>query len=175
MCAANDKSHVEAWKSLIELIKTVVSINSAVLAAMAGYYVLSDNPIELTWRNGLSPGLLVLSIVVASFGFGKSIRSIKTGISERWGVGLTNVSIFLLVAGIACIVFVDREKPDNMATVLEQTEKEARGLNLSTQALQSVTVVNSQYVIRYQNAAGTTTVTYSPQERKLVKLEKVNP
>jgi len=175
MCAANDKSHVEAWKSLIELIKTVVSINSAVLAAMAGYYVLNDNPIALTWLNVLSPGLLMLSILAASFGFGKSIRSIKTGISEPWGVGLTNGSIFLLVAGIVCIVFIDRDTPANMASALEQTEKETRGLNLSAQALQSVTVVNSQYVFRYQDAAGTTTVTYSPQERKLVKLEKVKP
>jgi len=175
MCAANDKSHVEAWKSLIELIKTVVSINSALLAAMAGYYVLSDNPIEPTWLNGLSPGLLLLSSLAASFGFGRSIRAIKSGTSEPWGVVLTNASIFLLVAGIVCIVLIDPERPDTLATALAQTEKEARGLNLSPLALQSVTVVNSQYVIRYQDAAGTTTVTYSPQERKLVKLERNKP
>ncbi len=175
MCTNNDKSHVEAWKSLIELIKTLLSIDSAILAAMAGYYVLSDDPLQPTLTNYLSPGLLIASMLLATYGFGRAIKAIKDGSSEKWGIGLTNLSILFLVLGIACIVLIEREKPDTLATALERAEKEAAGLNLSRASLQSIGLVNGHYVIRYRDAAGTTTLSYSPRERRLVQLDKHQP
>lgn len=173
MCTQNDKSHVEAWKSLIELSKTTLSISSAVLTALIGFYVLNQSSFSASKINYMAPALLVLSILIAIYGFGRAIRSIKTGTSEPAGVGLTNTSVILLVAGILSTSLIEFNNNKSLDVVLANIEKESATFEtkLSPKFMKKVEVVNSNYLVIYEAGAKTTNITYSQNENRIIKVE----
>ncbi|SDI00978.1 hypothetical protein [Nitrosomonas sp. Nm132] len=173
MCQSGDKSHVEAWKSLIELSKTTISIASAILTALIGFYVLNQESINATKLNYLAPLLLIFSMVAAMYGFGRAIRAIKTGNSETSGVVLINVSVLLLAAGVLSISLIDYDKSGSLDRVLSDIERETKTLKIKLTAsnIKKVDVVNSDYLISYESAGKITIVTYSGKENRIIKLE----
>lgn len=173
MCPPTDKSHVEAWKSLIDLSKTTISIASMVLTALIGFYVLNQSKFDVSNINYVAPILLVLSILSAIYGFGKAIRVIKTGTSETSGVIFINISVVLLVAGILFISLIEFNKNEPLNVVLENITKETKTFEteLSPKFIKKLVLIDSNYLITYDIDGEIKKITYSLKENKIVSIE----
>jgi hypothetical protein len=173
MCPTNDKSHVEAWKSVIEFAKTVISISSAILTALVGYYVVNQSDLGKSYINYVPPAFLVGAIVIAIFGFGKAIRAISTGNYERNGVLLSNISVALLLAGVLSISMIKVDKRKSLDTVLTNIEKETASLKskLTPELVQKVVVNDLNYLVTFNSGTECINVTYSEKEHRIIKIE----
>ncbi len=173
MCSPNDNSHVEAWKSLIDLSKMTMSIASTVLTALIGFYVLNQYKFDSSNYNYLAPILLVLSILSAIYGVGRSVRVIKTGISETLGVIFTNIAVIFLVAGILSIALIKFNKTDSLDVVLANIEKETITLKnkFSPKLVKKVEIINLNYLITYEIDTKTVKVIYSQEKNKIIQIE----
>lgn len=173
MCPPADKSHVEAWKSLIDLSKTIISIASTVLTALIGFYVLNQSKFDVSYINYVAPILLVLSILSAIYGFGKAIRVVKTGVSETLGIIFINISVGLLVAGILFISLIKFNKNESLDVVLTNITKETRTFEsaLNPKHIKKLELIDSNYLITYDTDGKIINITYSLNEDKIVKVE----
>lgn len=173
MSQSVDKSHVEAWKSLIELSKTTISIASAILTALIGFFVLNQTSISTTKLNYIAPALLTMSILAAIYGFGRAIRAIKSGNSETNGIALTNISIFLMAVGILSISLISFDKKATLDNILSNIERETKSLKtkLTPNGVIRVEVVDSNYLVTYVTGNKTTKVTYSVSEKRIIELD----
>lgn len=173
MCANPEKSHVEAWKSVIDFCKTAISVSSAILTALIGYYIVSQPELSDSLVNFAPPALLVIAISLAIWGFGKSIKSVSTGTSQRGGILLANLSIFALLAGILSISLVEIEKDSSLDVVISNIEKESQNTNkqLIPQRVRTVSVNGSIYTITYDTDKGLVSVSYSTNEHRVTGIK----
>ena len=126
MNQATANNHVEAWKGVIDFGKTVISISSAVLTAFLGYYALNQISMWGSYLNFVSPVLLLLSIVMALFGFGRSIKAISSGSSQKSGIGLTNWSVVFLVGGILAVALINIGSNKSLEKILAEIDRMPR-------------------------------------------------
>lgn len=173
MCNNPDKSHVEAWKSVIDFCKTVISVSSAILTALLGYYIVSQTELSDSWGNFLPPAFLVLTIALAIWGFGRSIKSVSSGTSQRGGILLANLSIIVLIIGILSISLVEIEKDLSLDGVISNIEKESQNINkqLVPQRVRTVRVSGSIYTITYDTDKGPVRVCYSTSEQRITGIQ----
>ena len=171
MCDS-DKSHVEAWKSMIDYQKTIISLSSAILAAVVGFY-LTGNNVQL-WPNMLAPVLiLIASIIAACYGFGRSIKSVKTGNSETMAAHLSNLATGLLVVGILSAFLISPTDPQSVDYIVNKIEKETRNLNpvLETKQIESITFSSDIYTITYKTKSRTKSVRYSVKKKIILEIK----
>src|ERR1700690_1078176 len=107
-----DPNHLEAWKGLIDFAKTVLSLSTAVLAAYVSYVVVNGESLH-GW-DFISPGLLVASIILSLFGFGRALPALKSGTSSVPGIFMTNASVGALVLAICLIPFTQPMHPSSI-------------------------------------------------------------
>jgi hypothetical protein len=169
-----DKSHVEAWKSVIDFAKTIISIASAILTAFIGYYALNQIPLTGSWLNFVSPVLLLVSIITALYGFGRSIKAVSSGVSQKDGVLLSNLSVGFLLLGILAVALVNTGGNKSLDKVLADIDKmpPVSGFELKQDAIQKIVMEDQNYVITYARDAVSVTVTYSEKEGRIIKLER---
>ena len=174
MNQATANNHVEAWKGVIDFGKTVISISSAVLTAFLGYYALNQISIWGSYLNFVSPVLLLLSIVMALFGFGRSIKAISSGSSQKSGIGLTNWSVFFLVCGILAVALINIGSNKSLDKILAEIDRmpPVAGFELKPEAVQRIVMDEQNYLITYDHGGVDVTVTYSGKEGRIVKLER---
>jgi len=172
MCVPSEKNHVEAWKSVIDFCRTSISLSSAILTALVGYYIVSQPELSSSILNFAPPALLIISILLAIWGFGKSIKSLSSGKSERIGILLSNLSIFVLLAGIISISLINIEKDSSLDVVVTSIEKESHNINeqLVSQRVRTVRVSGSIYTITYGTDEGLVTVNYSTNEQRVTEI-----
>jgi hypothetical protein len=171
MCA-NNKSHVEAWKSLIDYQKTIISLSSAVLAAIVGFY-LTGKYTEV-WPTIILPVLLlIVSIITACYGFGRAIKSVKTGESEPAAVSLSNWATGLLIAGILSAFSIDPKMSAGLDQIVSNIGKETSQLSdkLEPDKIESITYANKIYTLHYKTQSGTKMVTYTTEENKILEIK----
>lgn len=173
MCDNPDKSHVEAWKSVIDFCKTLISVSSAILTALISYYIVSQPELSDSPANFASPTLLVVAILLAIWGFGRSIKSVSTGTSQRGGILLANLSVFALLAGVLSISLIKIEKDSSLDIVISQIEKESEHTNkqLIPRRVRTVSVNGSIYLIKYDTDNGPVSVTYSTNEHRITGIK----
>jgi hypothetical protein len=173
MCANSDKNHVEAWKSVIDFCKTAISVSSAILTAILGYYIVSQTELSDSWVNFVPPTLLVIAIALAIWGFGRSIKSVSSGTSQPCGILLANLSIFALLAGILSISLVEIEKDLSLDVVISNIEKESQNTNkqLVPLRVRTVSVSGSIYTITYDTDKGPVKVSYSTTEHRVTGIQ----
>jgi len=173
MSENSDKSHIEAWKSLIDFCKTVISVSSAILTTLIGYYIVSQPELSDSPFNYAAPFLFALAILFAIFGFGRAIKSVSSGKSQRGGIFLANLSVFALLAGILSIALINIEKDSSVDAVISKIEKESRSTNkqLLPHRVRSVSVNGGIYIVTYDTDKGTVIVTYSTSEHKVIGIK----
>lgn len=113
---------VEAYKSVIEFNKTIISITSTVLAALISYLVFQDYSLNLP--NIISPSFLVLSLIFSFLGIGNAIPAINVEQSKIWAVRHSNIGAGLMIIGIVTIFFIDKKEKvsiDKALYTIEQT------------------------------------------------------
>lgn len=173
MCQTNDKSHVEAWKAVTEFAKTVISICSAVLTALLAYYVANRSEFDESQLNYLSPLLLVISIVCAIFAFGRAIKAVKSGDSQKGGVLFANISVAFMVAGVLAIAAIQLKQGQSLDVVLVKIEKETASLSvqLRPDMVHKVETSDADYRVTYRNASDQIAVTFALKDGRVSRLE----
>jgi hypothetical protein len=168
-------NHLEAWKSVIELSKTIISIASTLLTALMGYYVLNLSYFDTSAITTYIPiFLLILSIILSVWGFGKAISAIRNVSSEPVGVFYINASIFVLIFSILSLGLVNiNHTRKSLDAVLTDIERETISLEikLTSKLVKKVEVIDSAYLITYETGSKSTNVTYSQIENKIIKVE----
>lgn len=181
MCQTDDKSHVEAWKAVTEFAKTVIAICSAVLTALLAYYVANRSDFDESWLNYLSPLVLVIAIVCAIFAFGRAIKAVKSGESQKGGVVFANVSVAFMVAGVLAIAAIHLKPGRSLDVVLARIEKETASLpvQLTPGMVHKVETSDTDYRVTYRTATDLVAVSYAVKEGRITRLEHlasaVNP
>lgn len=173
MCENPNKSHVEAWKSVIEFCKTIISISSAILTALIGYYIVSQPELSSSHLNKAPPALLVLAMLFAMFGFGRSIKSISQGTSVTSGIALANLSVFFLTIGILSIALIKVDKGSSLDAVISQIQQNSKKINkqLTQKQMKTLSVTGDKYIITYETDKGDVMVTYSTTENRIIDIK----
>lgn len=173
MGQTDDKSHVEAWKTVTEFAKTVISISSAILTAFIAYYVANQPDFDESRLNYLSPALLVIAIVCAIFAFGRAIKAVKSGDSQKGGVAFANASVVFMLAGVLAIATLQFKKSQSLDVVLAGIEKETASLPtpLSPGMAHKVLTSGDDYLVTFRTAAGLIAVTYASKTGRITRLE----
>lgn len=175
MCTNNNQSHLEAWKSVIDFCKTSISISSAVLTVLVGYYIANQPELGNSLFNFAPPALLVFAILLAIWGFGKSIKAVSTGTSQKIGILQANLSIFALLAGILSMSLIKVEKDSSLDVVISNIGKELQNTNkqIVPQRVSAVSVSGDMYKITYDTDKGPVSVSYSVNEHRVVEIKEL--
>jgi hypothetical protein len=170
MCTAEKNGTVEAYKNVIEFNKTIISISSTILAALIAFIVYQQ--IEFRILNYLSLALLVISIGLSIFGFGRAIETVKDGTSRAYTILLTNLGSGFLILGILAILLVKDGAP-SVDKVLQTVEKSATMFrtNFSAKNCQSIDFVGGYYILRYKNDSSVTEVRFSVDKNRIISIK----
>lgn len=167
-------NHLEAWKAVIDFVKTIISISAAILTAFVGYYALNQLSLGASLFNFISPLLLLASIVAALFGFGRSIKAISSGATQVAGVLLSNVSAILLLGGILAVSLINTGGNKTLDKILDEIDHlpPVAGFELKPDAVQTIVMDDQNYVITYDRFGACVTVTYSKKEGRIIKVQR---
>ncbi len=170
MCIAANNGTVEAYKSVIDFNKTIISISSTILAALIAYLVYQK--IEFRLINYVSLILLVISITLSIWGFGQAIATVKDGKSRTGTIALTNFGAFFLMAGILANLFV-KDDVKTIDEILKSVEKSTTTLNkkLSPQNCSSIELKDEAYILQYKIDTTNSVVTYSIKKQTIVSIK----
>lgn len=151
MSNGNSNSTIDAYKSIIDFNKTIITISSSVLTALIAYVIYQN--IDLNALNYLSIGLIVLAILFSLFGFGGAIKTVKDGQSRPSTVFMSNASGFILISGIVLTLFAFKHRQEkSIDDILNTIEKSTTTLKqkLSAQTMKSLEYNDYKYTIIYQ-------------------------
>jgi hypothetical protein len=98
------KWSMEAWKSVGDFAKLLITLNSSILTAILGvlYFGTTNN------RNVVSSEvllLLVCSFVCALICYGRSVDAIRSEVNSKIGIIAANISAILLVSTLIILFF----------------------------------------------------------------------
>ncbi len=163
---------VEAWKSVIDFNKTSISLASGILLAVIGFFVFQGQASLIERWNWVSPALLVLSIACSIYGFGRAISAIGTSKSDWFAVLLTNLGPIFVVAGIFCLLLIERSEAPTIDSVLSAISDETKSypVPLTASSAPRVEYQNGLYVITYTAAGKSTVVKFDETTRRIVSI-----
>lgn len=161
---------VEAYKSVIDFNKTIISMSSAVLAALIAYLIYQN--VEFRLFNYVSVALLVISILLSIFGFGQAIRTVKDGVSRTGTIALTNFGAIFLMAGILANLFI-KDDIKTIDEILKSVEKSTITLDkkLLPQNCKSIELKDDDYILQYKGDTTNSVVTYSIKKQTIVSIK----
>jgi hypothetical protein len=113
--------------------------------------------------NFISPGLLVASIILALFGFGRALPALKSGNSSVPGIFMTNASVAALVLAICLIPFTQPTHPTSIDQVLARIEGSTKKypVDLAASNCHSIERKGDSWVLEYSAGVATAQVIYS--------------
>jgi hypothetical protein len=163
---------VDAYKSIIDFNKTIITIASSVLTALIVYVIYQD--IDLKALNYISIVFIVLAILSSLYGFGGAIRTVKDEQSRVCAIFATNASVFILIGGIVLTLFAFKNRQvKNIDEILTIIEKTTTTLNqkLSTKSMKSLEYKNETYTIIYKIDSLEYTVVYATNTNNIVNIK----
>lgn len=162
---------LEAYKMVIDYNKIVISLASTILAGQIAFLVFQQTP--FIWTNYLSSLFLVGTIILALIGFGKSILTVKTEISNKKAILFTNLSVYTLILGIVLIGFIQPKKEQSLDKILKDISATTSPLEkgLTPQNCTKITFSNDTYIFDYSDNNEKTTVIYSTKKNKILSVE----
>lgn len=154
---------VEAYKTVTEFNKTIISVTSAIVAALIIYFITNDYFDKK--YNYLPIGILVLSIFFSFLGFGQSIKPIKTGLSNRKAIVFSNLGGYSAIAGLISLIFIQTSNDKNVDEVLSKVNT---SMNITKDLnIYSLQLENDNYTLKYNYKDSILTVIYSLNEGKI--------
>jgi len=163
----------EAYKQIIEFTKVIISLASTILTALMGYLVFEHKALE--GLNLIGPILLVISILFSLQGFGKAIKTVKTGVTNQSAILYTNLGAGIMILGIISISFIKPEKEISIDSVLEAVSKSSTSLkkSLFPENCDRIDKRGEDYVIHYKADSLSTQVVYSVKENRISSIQRV--
>lgn len=164
-------NELEAWKAVTEFSKTVLSLSATVLAALASYIVLERPPVGLVMA--VSPALLVLAVILSLYGFGRAIKALKSGASQKASLFGCNAGAVALLCSIVLLPFTLESPSQSVDSVLSFVEATTKTypLSLSAANCKEISKVGDAYTLRYVIDGTSIMVTYSLSEDKIVSIK----
>lgn len=172
MCNENFNPTVDAYKSIIEFNKTIITISSSVLSALIAYIIYKN--IDLNALNYISIGSIILAILFSLFGFGGAITTIKDGQSRPFTVFVSNASGFILITGIFLTLFAFKHRQEkSINDILTTIEKTTNTLKqkLTAKTMNSLEYNNDKYTIIYRIDSAEYKVVYEVNTDKIESIK----
>ena len=168
---SKDKSHVEAWKAIIDFSKVTISFSASILSVLISYFVLKKVDIYIV--NFIAPVLLVLSIIASLLGFGRAIKSIKTGDSEKSSILFCNIGALLLTLAILSIGLIKIGTNNTVDDVLDEIKNTTTTLEykLVPGQCSSFKIENEKYLFTFETDKGVVKVSYSTKEQRIISIQ----
>lgn len=165
-----EQSHVEAWKGVLEFTKLIVSLSTSILTIFIGYTTLNQS--SYAFPNFIPPFLLVASIVLALFGFGRAIPAIKSGNQQVASILFSNLSAAALIAGILTIPLISTGNRVSIDSILKNIHETTQSLNykLPPAACEKISLKKGVYTLVYQSAGEKITVEYSRSSGDIISI-----
>lgn len=162
---------VEAYKSIIDFNKVIVSISSTILTAVIAYLALQGGEYEVKSYTCLA--LLVLSIMSSLGSFGIAIKTIKDGVSRSRAIFMANGGAIILILGIFMILLIKPIKEQTIDSVLKVVEKSTKTMkkNLNSENCTSIELNKDRYILHYLNDTVPTMVVYSLDQSKIIQIK----
>lgn len=158
----------DAYLAVIEFNKTIISVTSAILAALITFIVFQDY--GLSARNIVAPAILILSAFFSILGFGHAIPAIRLDESRKMSVRFSNIGAILMVIGIFAIFIIKKPEKVTIDTALMHVKQ-----SLSTtypfiqpEYCQRIDLGNEQYIFHFQKDTFKRKVIYSIAKEQIV-------
>lgn len=172
MSNGNTNSTVDAYKSIIDFNKTIITIASSVLTVLIAYIIYQS--IDLKIQNYLSISLIVLAIFLSLFSFGGAIQTVKDGTSRKGTILTTNLSAFFLIGGIVLTLFAFKHRQEkSIDEILDKIEKSTTTLSIQLypKTIKYLVYENEKYTLIYQADSIEHTVVYSVKTDNIVTIK----
>lgn len=171
MADNSNQNTVEAYKSIIDFNKTIITISSSVLTALIAYIVYQN--IELNFFNYLSIFSLIGAILLSLYGFGNAIHTVKKGDSRKGTILMTNIGGFLLMVGIVLLLTFNAKKQKSVDQVLKRIEQATSSLNnkLIPPNFKSIELIDNNYLVKYSMDSTYIQVIYSMTDNKIISIK----
>jgi hypothetical protein len=160
---------VEAYKSIIDFNKTVISISSSILAGVIAFIVYQD--IDFVIRNYIGILFLIISILLSVRSFGLAIKTIKDSKSRPSTISYANFGAFSLIVGIVAILIIKQPKI-NVNEILNHVEVSTYNFSeklLSKQCIQ-IKSTDDIYEILYLIDKKKINVKYSIKKKRVISI-----
>ena len=163
----------EAYKAIIDLNKTIISIGSAILAGLIAYLIFQDSLFEI--KNYIGLLFIILSIIFSIAGFGKAIQTLSDGISRNKTILLTNISVYLLIFGIVLLLLIKFGNEKNLDQILKEIEKTSTLQigNLSKTNCNEILKEGKTYKFIYLINNQKVETIYSIESNKIISIKKI--
>ncbi len=160
----------EAYTAVIDFNKTIISITSAILAALISYLVFQDYNLNLI--NLISPISLMISLIFSLLGIGYAIPAINIGQSKIWAVRFSNIGAAIMLIGIILIVFIEKKEKPTIDKVLNHIETSLKKVDsrFIQKNCQSFELLDNKYIIHYSYDKSRKKVVYSLDQDKIISL-----
>src|SRR5205823_9044725 len=170
MCNTATNGILEAYKSVIDFNKTIISISSTILAALIGYLVYQK--IEFRLLNYISLALLVISIALSIAGFGQAIKTVKDATSRRGTIAFTNFGAIFLLVGVLAILLIrnDEKTIDDILKTVENSTT-AFDKKLSSKNCISIQLQQENYILHYKIDTTNAEVIYSTDKKNIISIK----
>lgn len=162
----------ESWKAVIDFAKTVLSIASALLAAVASLLLVGSY--ELQGYGWASPVLLIGSMLLCLYGLGGAIVALRRGVHNNRALLYCNVSVVLLVAAIVAAPFTINVEPkvvsiDQILAKVETTTRQWPA-ELAARNCRKIERSGDDVVLTYDAGGKTVQVAYSTTRKEIVQI-----
>ncbi len=163
---------VEAYKTITEFNKTIISIASAVLAIVVTYLTSQDYVPE--WRSLLSPVLLTISIGLSLSAFGKAIPAIQKSEKRVWAIRYSNLAGGIMLAGILCIGFIRKSNGKNAKDIFKEIEKVGNYMDykLFPENCSKFELIDKEYTMYYEYDSVNVQVEYSLKDDCVIRVRR---
>jgi len=162
---ANQPNFGEAWKAVIDFAKTLISISAALLAAVAS--LVLTGTLKLSGLAYLPPLLLVVSTLLAIYGFGQAISALRKGEHRRAGLMYCNLAVFVLIGAIVLAPFAMSRPPEPpLLEVLAKIEQATGNWStpLTPKNFLGVERNGEEHLVSFRVPAGRMEVAFTPSK-----------
>lgn len=160
----------EAYKSIIDFNKTIISISSSILTGVIAYLVYQE--IDFAIQNYIGIILLILSVLLSIKSFGVAIKTVKDSISRPSTIVYANLGAFTLIAGIVAILFIKQQKQtiDGVLSNIEMTTSKFH-MKLSPKYCENIQSDEDYYFLTYQIDTSSIEVKYSVKKEIVLSIK----
>jgi hypothetical protein len=111
--------------------------------------------------------------MLSLYGFGGAINTLNNGVPRPMAILMTNIGGFLFIIGIASILTLSVKKQESVDQVLRHIKQTTSSLKtkLIPENLQSIELINNNYIIRYSVDSCHKQVIYSTKDNQIVSIK----
>lgn len=161
----------EAYESMIEFNKVIISISTGLLAALIAYLVYQQVDFVLT--NYISVIILVFSLIFSLYGMGRAVNALQTDTDKNGAIIHSNLGAIVLIAGILCLTTIKNNNKESIDSILKSVESSTASMNkkLKPSACYNIEKNNQNYILLYKTDTISTQVIYSLSENHIVSIK----